>query len=1226
MNRVHFSESSPLSSLRVTIPTTSTRTDSSGKTFTVFSINVRFSDDFSGLASTEPWNVLRRFSHFVLLHNLLQQRFGKDAVNNNKKNESAIDLPALPEKESAAVYSTSESIESRRVKLERYLSELVSIQAVWTSSEFVSFLDNESQTLLTEINYRQMVHAQRILATVGAKNVKRTQSVQQKMLETDAEMQRLNRKVDQLEAMLNARLELKTQAAQTGSINASFTSETTLSTTREPGMEDKKKPHSSSLSSSVVAAAADARLSKSVKNANLDRHPPELSSSSSSSSSSITLDLPDKTIMGDVALRYVETYKKKTAKKKDGGDDVVTTVTATLPPSLPVITDAHSPLTTWPMFLDDQCKIFRSRTVLLAGDVTNNVLSKLLDWLCGPVTESATSNSSLSPSSSSSLSGMYPYTPPHRQNSGPFEDPSEVITLADITEHHRGSFNFQKIQGRRTPTSNPTSSSSSSSSSSVMASTRKNEGESETGTGSSGVGGGGVSSSTSKTAALPGPNLFSVLSFIHQLKEQQQKDQTEAFRRQQQQHQHKQQVSIETHSPLLSASSPYSSVFQDDPALSALAEAIDDVIETISPTEESELLRGRIFSYISNILRESVCAEAVPVGSNASKLYLPGSDIDISIFIGSRGRQASTSSPSFPWNNHQHQQAGIHSSSTQPSQNHHSSSSSTPAGSEWFERINEALCLASMGASGAPGVSSSASVINSRSSLPSCKVSNVSFINADVRVVRSIVDDIEVDVTANSYTSLSAAALIEACDRIIGCNHLLKRSILLIKCWSLMEASSFTSSGESFLNSSAGGLSSMSLCIMIIALFNSHDRIIVHPLQALILFFEEYARMPWGARLITVFGPRQLYLEQGAPQPKELGRPAAPRFLTPQILRPFRLYAASCSPQEVAKGGHAQKEPSMLNVLDPSACWINMGKSVKVKGITPLNEALLLGRDRCRYLLNIASKVAASASSSSSQNETKGVSSLNDLKRHVCYLFMKTLIKYGNKKNSLNAGETSAKSNQQPHPLHVPPSSRLKESSLSKIVDPLKGDSNLLSLAMEVSGTLMGGRVSSDALSAMIFQQLFARSLSSFATPSTNANAAAHSSQAQSKSSLTKNEPKKSQQLSIGAVNNNSVLVTSSSSSAAPQGSISIVDLEKILMFLSGSSRLADIISDQFGSLSQFIVNQPHLFVLIDLNATTDTAINAPSNHKVTSKREWYVTLAPAIAEAYSTFVSANEK
>jgi hypothetical protein len=55
-------------------------------------------------------------------------------------------------------------------------------------------------------------------------------------------------------------------------------------------------------------------------------------------------------------------------------------------------------------------------------------------------------------------------------------------------------------------------------------------------------------------------------------------------------------------------------------------------------------------------------------------------------------------------------------------------------------------------------------------------------------------------------------------------------------------------------------------------------------------------------------------------------------------------------------------------------------------------------------------------------------------------------------------------------------------------------------------------------------------------------------------------------------------------------------------------------------------VNQPHLFELIDLNATTDMAINAPSNHKVTSKREWYVTLAPAIAEAYSTFVSANEK
>ena len=41
------------------------------------------------------------------------------------------------------------------------------------------------------------------------------------------------------------------------------------------------------------------------------------------------------------------------------------------------------------------------------------------------------------------------------------------------------------------------------------------------------------------------------------------------------------------------------------------------------------------------------------------------------------------------------------------------------------------------------------------------------------------VDDIEVDITSNSYTSLSAAALIEACDRLIGFNHLFGKAFYI---------------------------------------------------------------------------------------------------------------------------------------------------------------------------------------------------------------------------------------------------------------------------------------------------------------------------------------------------------------------------------------------------------------------------------------------------------------
>jgi hypothetical protein len=58
----------------VSIPITSSRIDrDSGKPFTVFSISIKFSEEFSSLAISEPWIVLRRYSHFLTLHKILLQ-------------------------------------------------------------------------------------------------------------------------------------------------------------------------------------------------------------------------------------------------------------------------------------------------------------------------------------------------------------------------------------------------------------------------------------------------------------------------------------------------------------------------------------------------------------------------------------------------------------------------------------------------------------------------------------------------------------------------------------------------------------------------------------------------------------------------------------------------------------------------------------------------------------------------------------------------------------------------------------------------------------------------------------------------------------------------------------------------------------------------------------------------------------------------------------------------
>jgi hypothetical protein len=312
-------------------------------------------------------------------------------------------------------------------------------------------------------------------------------------------------------------------------------------------------------------------------------------------------------------------------------------------------------------------------------------------------------------------------------------------------------------------------------------------------------------------------------------------------------------------------------------------------------------------------------AEVVVTGSSATKLYLPDSDIDLTILLAPAGTAATGPAAAVP---------------------------QQPADSDWFVRVNEALCAAA--AAGGTG--------NGRPSAtepapPPFSVRKVTFINAEVRIVRCTVDSIGVDVSANAALALSAAALIETADRWVGNAHLFKRSVLLIKAWMHMDGADFCSSlgpGErSLLNSGAGGLSSHACSILVLALFNSSNRVIRHPLHALVLFFEEYAEWEWGSVAVTLNGPKHMYF----PSQAGLSRPAAPRIFTAARRRPFTTFAACCTPRAALTTAFDARN---VNIEDPVAPWNNLGRSVSRKGLGVLTEALKAGRDRVRSILALA--------------------------------------------------------------------------------------------------------------------------------------------------------------------------------------------------------------------------------------------------------------------------------
>lgn len=61
------------------------------------------------------------------------------------------------------------------------------------------------------------------------------------------------------------------------------------------------------------------------------------------------------------------------------------------------------------------------------------------------------------------------------------------------------------------------------------------------------------------------------------------------------------------------------------------------------------------------------------------------------------------------------------------------------------------------------------------------KIQRIEFINARIKVVKCVINQTSLDITANQKSSLASATFLEEADRIIGKQHLYKRSVILIK-------------------------------------------------------------------------------------------------------------------------------------------------------------------------------------------------------------------------------------------------------------------------------------------------------------------------------------------------------------------------------------------------------------------------------------------------------------
>ncbi|DAZ92837.1 TPA: hypothetical protein N0F65_000517 [Lagenidium giganteum] len=377
------------------------------------------------------------------------------------------------------------------------------------------------------------------------------------------------------------------------------------------------------------------------------------------------------------------------------------------------------------------------------------------------------------------------------------------------------------------------------------------------------------------------------------------------------------------------------------PALHALGQRIDQLVDWMGPSPEADQVRLKILGFVRRVL-ESHLPPASPIlvfatGSFPMKTYLPTADLDVCLL--------------FP-------------KEMEPS---------------WFFPVLNALALAASQSSGADGSSANGSPTpkhGQNSASQTNTVRNVSFINAEVRVIKCTVDNVSVDLTANRTGALGALVLLDTMDARVGKRHLLKKSLILVKAWCSHESGLYAASGgnnatppigsdpTSVLGASQGAFSTYALNTMVMALFNQYGNAITHPLQALYLFLDMMAEFPWHESAVTLFGPMPIavltttpVLANGTVHKKKRKTTTAHQnfcaLLKPDDVERIRARLRDqFTAFETHGAGFLTVFPTRVcNVVDPLHDGNNLARSVSVESFPRMKRAFRLGRNRLGALL-----------------------------------------------------------------------------------------------------------------------------------------------------------------------------------------------------------------------------------------------------------------------------------
>ncbi|KAH9537629.1 hypothetical protein CY35_16G064100 [Sphagnum magellanicum] len=320
-----------------------------------------------------------------------------------------------------------------------------------------------------------------------------------------------------------------------------------------------------------------------------------------------------------------------------------------------------------------------------------------------------------------------------------------------------------------------------------------------------------------------------------------------------------------------------------------------ELITCIQPTWSSEKRRQSVVDYVQFLIRRGIDCQVVTFGSVPLKTYLPDGDIDLTAF----------------------------------SLNHVQKDT-------WAEDVHRILEKAEQ---------------NSDSEF---RVKEVQLIHAEVKIVKCLVENIVVDISFNQIGGLCTLCFLEEVDRLVGQDHLFKRSVILVKAWCYYESR--------ILGAHHGLISTYALETLVLYIFHVFHSSLRGPLQVLYMFLEFFSNFDWDRYCVSLWGPVPL-----ASVPVVAGRQSISGEKLQELAEPPRIdggellltkaFLDACSETYgiVPIGQDAKSNMfhmKFLNIIDPLRTANNLGRSVSKGNFCRIRSAFGFGARKLARIVN----------------------------------------------------------------------------------------------------------------------------------------------------------------------------------------------------------------------------------------------------------------------------------